>query len=67
MKQLISVTEAAARLGCSRGHVYNLIADGKLQPHDIGRGAPKTRVSAEDLDRYIAESAESPKSSGAVA
>jgi len=55
--KLITVTEAAGRLGCSRGHVYNLIAAGLIPRHDISlRGRSKTRVLDEDLDAYIQNS-----------
>ena len=57
--KLISVTEAAERIGCSRGHVYDLITAGKLRRYDIGLKASKTRVSDEDVERFIA-SAEKP-------
>lgn len=54
--QLISVTEAASRLGVSRGHIYNLIAAGQLRRHDVGLKRSKTRLSNEDVERYIRES-----------
>lgn len=54
--RLISVTEAAERIGCSRGHVYNLIAAGKLARHDIGLKGPKTRLSEDDVDRFMRDS-----------
>lgn len=56
---LISVTEAAKRIGCSRGHVYDLITAKKLRRYDIGLKASKTRLSDEDVARYI-EEAEKP-------
>ena len=57
MPNLISVTEAARRLGCSRGHVYNLIAAGEIPRHDIGLTTrSKTRVLDDDLDAYIQRS-----------
>lgn len=54
--KLISVPEAAARIGCSRGHIYNLLAAGRLKRHDIALKGTKTRLSDEDVDRYIRES-----------
>ncbi|WGY03734.1 helix-turn-helix domain-containing protein [Nocardioides sp. QY071] len=55
MSQLLSVTEAAKVLDCSRGHVYNLIAAGELSAVDIGiAGRPKTRVLTSELEEYIA-------------
>lgn len=55
--KLVSIPEAAARLGCSRGHIYNLIAAGKLARHNIALTGSKIRVSEEDLDRYIESTA----------
>lgn len=52
--RLMSVTEAAEVLSCSRGHVINLIAKGHLRGVDIGIGRAKTRVYPEDLQAYIA-------------
>jgi excisionase family DNA binding protein len=53
--QLLSVAAAAGRLDCSAGHVYNLIALGKLRAVEIsGTGKrPKTRVREDDLEAYI--------------
>lgn len=56
---LISVTEAAKRLSCSRGHVYSLITAGQLRRHNIALKGSKTRISEEDLERYMRESAKS--------
>lgn len=52
--KLISVPAAAERIGCSRSHVYNLIAAGRLKPYDISlKGRSKTRLAEEDVDRFI--------------
>ena len=54
--QLLSITTAAERLACSRGHVYNLIACGQLRAVEIkvdGSTRSKTRIRAEDLDTFI--------------
>lgn len=57
--KLISVPDAAARIGCSRSHIYNLIAAGRLRRHDISlRGRSKVRLSDEDVDRFIHDSAQ---------
>lgn len=55
--QLLAITSAASRLDCSRGHVYHLIAAGKLRAVDIKAtgSRPKTRVYEKDLDDYIAQ------------
>lgn len=53
--QLLTVSEVAARLGCSRGHVYHLIAGGLFREiTDIGVGRAKTRISESVLAEYIA-------------
>jgi excisionase family DNA binding protein len=52
--QLMSVTDAASVLSCSRGHVINLVAKGHLRAVDIGIGRSKTRIYPEDLNAYIA-------------
>lgn len=54
---LITVPQAAERISCSRSHVYNLVAAGKLQRFDIGLTGTKLRLSEDDVDRYIRESA----------
>lgn len=53
--QLLSVTEAAERLACSRGHVYGLIAAGSLRAVEIkAKGTrSKTRVREDDLEAFI--------------
>ena len=43
-----SPAEAAAKLGCSRAHVYNLINRGELRAVKLGRS---TRISVEELER----------------
>lgn len=53
--QLASVTKAAEVLDCSRGHVYGLIAAGKLRAVEIKATGTrsKTRIRLEDLEAYI--------------
>ena len=52
--KLISVPAAAERIGCSRSHVYNLIAAGRLKPYDISlKGRSKTRLAEADVDQFI--------------
>lgn len=54
MTTLLTVTEAAERISCSRYLVYDLIADGKLTHYDVGRGKrPATRVSESEVEAYI--------------
>jgi excisionase family DNA binding protein len=53
---LLTITAAAARLGCSDMHVYRLIAAGELGAVDIaqpGARRSKTRVRSDDVDTYI--------------
>lgn len=50
---LLAVSEVARRLGCSRQHVYNLIAAGRLRSADIGLKEAATRVREDDLAAYI--------------
>jgi excisionase family DNA binding protein len=52
---LLSVTEAAKRLSCSRGHVYNLIKVGHFRTVNIKATGTrsKTRLYPEDLERYV--------------
>ena len=50
---LLSVANVAERLGCSRSHVYTLIADGKLPTINIGRGRSITRIPESRVEKYI--------------
>lgn len=53
---LLTIKDAAARLGCSGEHVYRLIAAGVLRAVDIAGPAArrtKTRVRSDDLADYI--------------
>lgn len=55
--KLMSVAEAAALIGCSRGHIYNLAAAGELgQIVDIatpGARRTKSRLYPEAVAAYI--------------
>lgn len=54
--RLLSILEAAQRLGCSDDHIYTLIKTGALSVVDISRpGAlrPKSRIREDELARYI--------------
>ena len=53
---VLTPQQAADRLGCSKPHIYRLIASGALQAVDIsapGSQRTKTRILAEDLDTYV--------------
>lgn len=55
MIQLMSVARVAEVLDCSRGHVYGLIAAGKLRAVETraqGRRS-KTRIREEDVIAFI--------------
>lgn len=54
--RLLSMPDAATRLGCSRTYVYRLIESGQLRSVDIsvtGNKRPKTRVYADDIAKFI--------------
>ncbi|MFS0883859.1 helix-turn-helix transcriptional regulator [Aeromicrobium sp. 179-A 4D2 NHS] len=54
INQLLSVAAVAETLGCSRGHVYNLIAAGAFPTVNIGSGTrPKTRVRERDVIAFV--------------
>jgi excisionase family DNA binding protein len=53
---LLTPEEAGKRLGCSRPHVYDLVAAGKLRRFNASAkpGATKLRVADTDVDAFIA-------------
>lgn len=53
--RLLDFPQAAEALGCSRTHIYDLIAAGELTPVNISavRGGSKTRIDADDIDAFI--------------
>lgn len=53
-REYIPVTAIALKIGCSKNHVYNLIADGTLPVLDIGRGTRKKfRIPAAAVEKYL--------------
>jgi len=53
---LLSMPDAAKRLGCSRTYIYRLIAAGQLRSVDISAGGntrSKTRVYEHELEAFI--------------
>jgi excisionase family DNA binding protein len=48
---LLTVEEAAARLGISRAYMWRLVSDGKVESIHVGR---LRRIEPEALARYIA-------------
>lgn len=63
--KLLTPAQAAERLGCTRGHIYALAAEGRLKRYFIGKKGGVLRISDEDVDRFIAE-AEAPLSGDAA-
>jgi len=53
--RLLNFEDASKILGCSRPHVYDLVAAGELTPVNISavRGGSKTRIDADDLEAFI--------------
>lgn len=51
---LLSVKQAAARLGCCAGLVYGLCAAGKIAHSRIGLGRGKIVIAEEDVAAYLA-------------
>ena len=64
--RLLSVTAAAEQLDCSRGHVYGLIAAGKLRAVEIKATGTrsKTRVLASEIEGFIEANTRSTKPGG---
>lgn len=52
VEPLYSVRDVAELWGCSRQHVYNLIARRELRTEDIGISRSKTRVPASALIEF---------------
>lgn len=53
---LLTISTAASRLGCSGMHIYRLVAAGELDAVDIaqpGARRSKTRIRSDSLDAYI--------------
>ncbi|MFD2839359.1 helix-turn-helix domain-containing protein [Populibacterium corticicola] len=54
--ELLSVVKVAEILGCSKSHVYRLIADRQLPSLNIGLGTrAKTRIPRVNVEKYIDE------------
>ena len=51
--RLFRIPEAAEQLGCSKDHVYDLIAAGRLSVVNIGIGRSQSRITDTELARYI--------------
>lgn len=64
LPRLVAISKAAEVLDCSRGHVYGLIAAGKLRAVETkAKGTrAKTRVYEADLAEFIAANTRTAKS-----
>lgn len=52
--ELLSITEVAALLSCSRDTVERIVDRGELPIVDIGNGRAKTRIRRSALETWIA-------------
>jgi excisionase family DNA binding protein len=57
---LLKIPEVAKRLNVSTSFVYDLIAEGRLRHHRLGRGQGAIRVSEEQLAAYLASCESAP-------
>lgn len=54
----LSLSEAARRLGASRGHVRTLVMQGRLKAHDVRLGignVPRWCIRASEVQRFQRE------------
>lgn len=51
--RLLTLADVAERLCCSTRHIYNLINAGRLATVDVGLTGSKTRISEDEVGRYI--------------
>lgn len=49
----MTLADVAERLCCSTRHIYNLINAGRLATVDVGLTGSKTRISEDEVGRYI--------------
>jgi excisionase family DNA binding protein len=57
---LLKISEVAQRLNTSTSFVYEIIAEGRLRHHRLGRGQGAIRVSEEQLAAYLASCESAP-------
>lgn len=50
---VLTVREAAARLGIGTALVYDLVADGRLRASRVGNGRGRIRIPAEAIVEYL--------------
>lgn len=53
LDKLLKVPEAAAQLGRSRWHIYDLVNAGLLERHYGGVKGNRLQISERDLQKYI--------------
>lgn len=51
-RELLTTSEAALELRCSRASVYRAVHDGRLEAQRLGEDGP-LRISAEALDSFL--------------
>lgn len=51
--ELLSITEVARRLDCSRDTVERIVDRGELAVVDIGNGRAKSRIRCSELEQWI--------------
>ncbi len=64
MSPLLTIAEVAARLRLGRTTAYQLVQQGHLAAHRVGKGRGTIRVTEEDLNAYLASCREQNESSG---
>lgn len=53
-RSLMTITEAARKMGVSRTYLYDRVKDGELSVVYLGNGKdPKMRILLDDLERFI--------------
>jgi excisionase family DNA binding protein len=57
---LLKIPEVAQRLSVSTSFVYEIIAEGRLGHHRLGRGQGALRVSEQQLAAYLASCESAP-------
>jgi excisionase family DNA binding protein len=57
---VLTVKEAAARLGVGTALVYELVADGRLRACRVGNGRGRIRIPVEAVGEYLEQSTITP-------
>jgi excisionase family DNA binding protein len=64
---LLSVKDAAARLGVSPGLIYSLVTGRKLRYVRVGNGRGRLRIPEDAIEEYLARSTFAPQEAKAPA